>query len=1031
MPRIHSPSLPAQTALLKTLALLLVLTAHLQAAEFHVATNGTDLHDGSADRPFATLARVQQAVRAALPQASADITVFIRAGVYRLAQPLLLTEEDSGRDGVRVIWKSADGDGQARLLGSQPLTGWQPHDGRLWKVRVPAGMTFDTLYEAGVRLRKARFPNYRHNPAYPAALEGYFASVAGSPKHASPNRSSWIDYAASDVPPANLCTNRLSIQIFPWGPCDWHRWNCRVTHIDRDARRITFDNLGDRTEVLGGARYFLEDDLALLDVAGEFFLDRASGLLYCIPLGTGHPDTLGIAAPRLRTLVELRGADNSRCIRNVRFEGLSFEETDALSPSLFWWAHAWGRQDHALLRLSNAESISTINCRFRNAGRHGVLLVGHNVGNTVAGCLIEQIGISGITLSNRFAPVPGTAATDRLEQNRLTNNRIRFVGQLGLYASCIELMNVSSNEVSYSDLLHSPRYAVTLRGNTGAQYGPPTLTAHPPARHNRLHHLRVRHCGQDSGDMGALHAACINNPGGDSVNTFEQITVADTGAVNSMADAPPDGIFLDWPCMSMSQVFRDLHVVRSQGKPLRSNGPDNELSAVTANVSWQPGFDASRMAYASIGVRPDFPAAFGGPLAPPVQPALPRRLRIAECRPDRVTLRWAPPAGRWSDTPVYEIFRDGLELARTREPFYVDTTVNAAALHSYAVAARDGDFGPPGPKSAPCEVRVPEDTEPPRLLAARPAQDLRQVIAFFSKPVEVTTATNASLFRLSPGVNVTAARAGASPRTVLLNTSPLSPEKPYTLSVVAQNRRAAGGEAVFLTDAILYRFPSPTVRPTRSLGERLRDVILFSPTPSASSLARFVELFHGGAQLAPVPDWTEQALLLDGHGAWVEAPAELNLGAEDFTLEAWLWKARAGNTVVLSKGNGFGSPHEWTWGWEHPEKAGNIAFRCDNRYIATAPGSLPLRRWTHVVLVRRGNTGLCYVNGTPSGDPQDMSGFRPLVNTHPLLIGRRPYDASPAWFGGMIGEIRILTRALSDAEIRDRALNPRSAGSTE
>lgn len=101
-------------------------------------------------------------------------------------------------------------------------------------------------------------------------------------------------------------------------------------------------------------------------------------------------------------------------------------------------------------------------------------------------------------------------------------------------------------------------------------------------------------------------------PGGDAVNAFEQIVVADMQACPSMHDLPPDGIFLDWPSKSMHHVFRNSQVVRVAGEQLRSNRPENAESAVTENVSWKPDFREDLMDHANIGLTADFPAEYGG-----------------------------------------------------------------------------------------------------------------------------------------------------------------------------------------------------------------------------------------------------------------------------------------------------------------------------------------------------------------------------------------------------------------------------------
>ena len=110
--------------------------------------------------------------------------------------------------------------------------------------------------------------------------------------------------------------------------------------------------------------------------------------------------------------------------------------------------------------------------------------------------------------------------------------------------------------------------------------------------------------------MGALHTANLNIPGGDSINVFEQILVTDTRAIPGMNDIGPNGIFIDWPKMSMHQVFRNVQIVRSQGAPFRSHGPDNGASAQKENVSWEPGFDNAKMDVENIGLTDEFPVEF-------------------------------------------------------------------------------------------------------------------------------------------------------------------------------------------------------------------------------------------------------------------------------------------------------------------------------------------------------------------------------------------------------------------------------------
>jgi hypothetical protein len=585
------------------------LAASAETQKIYVAPDGNDGATGTAEKPFRTLRRARDVVREANTDMSADIVVNLHAGNYYLDEPLILTGADSGSNGFDVVYRSADGPGKARVSGSRLVTGWELHEGGIWKISVGDDVRCHTLYENGQRARKSRFPNYEHDPRYPCAAGRYLVSMSGSPQAKEGVWESWLTTNPYGLPPENADFSQLKINVFPWGKCDWHRWICEVTKVDRETRTVVFDNQGDRTEINDRARYFFEDALALLDAPGEFFLDGNSNVLYYYPRGSDHPDELGITMPVTHDLIRIEGEDAEHPAHHIRFEGLVLEETDAISPTRFWWQFDWGKKDHALIWMSNTNHIVIRNCHLRNSGRHGVMMIGENRRNTVSGCWIEQMGVNGITLCNRFGNPAGKGATkDRLEHNVLTNNRIHDVGQLSIYNACVNLMNGSHNEVSHSEFSNSPRYAVTMRGNTNSQLGEPGWNQRfPPACDNVFKYLRIRDCGQDSGDMGALHAACLNIAEGPYVNRFEQIVIGNTRAAPGMQDWPPDGIFLDWKSRTMHQVFRHIRITGSQGMPLRSNGPDNERSAVFENVSWRPGFDGSLIEEDKIGMHAEFP----------------------------------------------------------------------------------------------------------------------------------------------------------------------------------------------------------------------------------------------------------------------------------------------------------------------------------------------------------------------------------------------------------------------------------------
>lgn len=970
--------------------------------ELYLSPEGADANPGTAEKPFRTLHRAQEAARQAIPTLDGELIVNLLPGEYRLDKPLEFTQADSGRNGFRVTYRSAGGLGQARILGSLPLVGWQPHGDGIWKIAVPEGMRFHTLYENGRRAWKARFPNYEHHPDMPTARGRYLVSVDGSPQPAADKResTSWLVYGPEDAPPVTAPAT-MDILLFAEGKCDWMRTLRKVVAIDPEQRRITIAGsfwMGVKAQ----ARFFLENELGFLDAPGEFYLDAAEHTLYYKPLGEGHPDSLGIAAPVLGRLIQFQGASREQCVENVSLVGLMLAETDD-APQAGWWATQYGRLDGALVWMSNARNVEIRDCHLKNSGRSGIMMIGQNTENLVTGCWIEHLGVNGVTLCNRFSgPDKAQATADRCERNRVLNCRIHHVGEIHCYAACVNAFNVSDNEVGYCELSDSVRYAVTIRGNSGEQYGPLVFEANLPfCRGNRFHHLCICRCGQDSGDMGALHAANLNIPGGDAVNTFEQITVADCRAIPSMKDIGPDGIFLDWPQMAMHQIFRNVQIVRMQGQQLRSHRPENGASAATENVSWEPDFDASRMEYDTIGLRPDFPQEYGS--ASPAQLPPPAGLQAKPLGSDRVQLSWQSAVAEGQPSVLYMVYRDGVPVATTTSTSLEDHGLTERTVYRYAVAARVREFAPAGPRSPECEVRTPADTTPLLLRGVLAGDHAEHVWVRFSKPVDPATAGMAANYQIDQGIQILEAKPQAVPALVRLRTTPLAPGTTYRLTVRSVTDTAAARNPVAPDSQVTFRADRMVLHYTMDMrdGETVVD---------ASGNHRHAHL-KGHATWAPDGGRIGGALLLDGKDAYAEGPADFELGRADFTLAAWIWKDHDTNMIVLAKADGF-KKHEWSWGWTP------CCFRAENHLtFHPEPADLGAQRWMHVAFVRRGSQGQAYVDGRPSGGEHDLSVLGDLTNGQPLLIGRRRHEETPIWFQGRIDDVRIYDRALTADEM--------------
>lgn len=147
----------------------------LAVAEFYVAPTGKDDAPGTLERPFATVERARDAIRAlkkAGPLQEAA-TVQIRGGTYFLGGTLVLDPEDSGTEQAPVIYQAYPGE-EPLISGGVTVSGWREVTPGRWETTLPdvaAGTWwFSQLYVNDQRRPRAFLPK-----------QGYYYIEAGAP----------------------------------------------------------------------------------------------------------------------------------------------------------------------------------------------------------------------------------------------------------------------------------------------------------------------------------------------------------------------------------------------------------------------------------------------------------------------------------------------------------------------------------------------------------------------------------------------------------------------------------------------------------------------------------------------------------------------------------------------------------------------------------------------------------------------------------------------------------------------------------
>lgn len=409
----------------------------------YVATNGNDAWSGKLEAPFATLSRARDEVRKLKTR---PVTVYVRGGVYELAETLRLGPEDSGA--VYRAYKQE----KPVLTGGKQITGFVPYKGRILKADVAAqglrGIYFRQLFYEGKRQHLARYPNFGWAYAGGKPVPMY-QNIPNEDRHT-------LEYKPED---ARDWSRPGEGEVFVFPRYNW--WNniVRIKSVDREKRLITLAN-DCSYPIRPGDRYYVQNLFEELDSPGEWYLDKQTWTLYFCP-----PDeqlkNVTVYAPRLRSILEL-GSGTA----NVTFRAFTFEYSEGTAIAL--------NQTTNCLIAGNT---------IRNAGDYrgsGVAVSGGSK-NGASGNDIYEIGSNGIAISG------GDRITLTPAENYADNNYIHHVGVYYKQGVGVALTGCG-NRASHNLIHDAPRMGIMFSGNNLV-----------------IEYNHIRHINLETADTGAVY----------------------------------------------------------------------------------------------------------------------------------------------------------------------------------------------------------------------------------------------------------------------------------------------------------------------------------------------------------------------------------------------------------------------------------------------------------------------------------------------------------------------------------------------
>jgi hypothetical protein len=439
--------------ILLAIALALLLTQASHAATLFVAPDGSDESPGTEEKPFATLERARDAMRAlkaAGPLPAGGITVEVSGGVYELAKPIELSDRDSGEQGAPIVYRARPGQ-VVRITGGRIVKGWtkvtdpgalgrldEAARDKVWQADLKAqgiadfgemGGGFGKGGGPGIELffddrpmTLARWPNEGFvkiaavlgpTPVdirgTKGCQEGIFAYEGDRPRRWLGEKNAWL------------------LGYWFW---DWAEERQKIQAIDPEARTITLNPPHHGYGYRKGQWFHAFNVLSELDSPGEWYLDRAAGLLVFWP-----PSTSGVAVVSVApSLLRLSNASH------IEFRGFVFEACRKTAIEVVGGAHN---------RIAG--------CVIRNTGDFGVTLSGTKSG--VSGCDIYGTGNGGISLSG------GDRKTLAAGGLYAENNHIHHYSRWNrMYRPAVAVHGVGQR-VAHNLIHDAPHIAIAFGGN--------------------------------------------------------------------------------------------------------------------------------------------------------------------------------------------------------------------------------------------------------------------------------------------------------------------------------------------------------------------------------------------------------------------------------------------------------------------------------------------------------------------------------------------------------------------------------------
>lgn len=394
------------------------------------------------------------------------VRINILPGRYKLQETLVLGRQDSGDEGLNIVYQGVDPSNPPVICADTPITGWQPAGdvphmadsakGKLWVADLPANLDrIHSLHDGDRLLTESRI-SFDTDSAIAGSDGGFF-------------RYDLVDKFFYPEGMMRDFENLSDIELAIYPRQRWMHAIMQFESVDTEQRLArTARKLGCGLTRCPGRENAstLLNTIDFLDEPGEWCVNTQTRKIYYWPEG-GKPGD-AINAPALSELIRVEGdldfaGPVDAPVTNIHFKNLVLTKADrqviSKDDGLAHSEWAIYDKDNGALRFRGAAYCTVDNLTISNTAGNGIRMDLHAQYITVANSRIFNIGNSAVVILGY-----GPGRKDVNGFNRVVNCEIHDVGQIHRLGHAVLMCQTHDSIVSNCRIYNTPMNGVSMVG---------------------------------------------------------------------------------------------------------------------------------------------------------------------------------------------------------------------------------------------------------------------------------------------------------------------------------------------------------------------------------------------------------------------------------------------------------------------------------------------------------------------------------------------------------------------------------------